>query len=339
MAVRTPGFFDSPATKVVVKTALYYAALIIIGTLVLRELPRSPGLSDIVLQPMFGSASGGAAGAGEPVAPPTHGTLAVMVSIAMIGSLLLMLPVAWVYQLTRAKRGYQQSVVQLLIILPLVVAGIVVLVKYSLALAFSLAGIVAAVRFRNTLDDSKDAVYVFLATGVGLAAAVDIQVATAISIIFNVTILLLWYADFGHSPVELEGGIAHRRLERAKELAQTGTFVAQIDNEVFKNMSKEQLEGVAERAWKRARADGKDDGNKEVRLRIRARDVDQVRDTFEPLIDEHAKKWHASEVSIDAGGIEKIDYFVELKKKSEPEELLSLAQTAIGSNLVEARLD
>jgi hypothetical protein len=265
--------------------------------------------------------------------------LAVMVSIAMIGSLLLMLPVAWVYQLTRAKRGYQQSVVQLLIILPLVVAGIVVLVKYSLALAFSLAGIVAAVRFRNTLDDSKDAVYVFLATGVGLAAAVDIQVATAISIIFNVTILLLWYADFGHSPVELEGGIAARRLERAKELAQTGTFVAQIDNEVFKNMSKEQLEGVAERAWKRARADGKDDGNKEVRLRIRARDVDQVRDTFEPLIDEHAKKWHASEVSIDAGGIEKIDYFVELKKKSEPEELLSLAQTACGSNLVEARLD
>jgi hypothetical protein len=61
--------------------------------------------------------------------------------------------------------------VQLLIILPLVVAGIVVLVKDSLALAFSLAGIVAAVRFRNTLDDSKDAVYVFLATGVGLAAA------------------------------------------------------------------------------------------------------------------------------------------------------------------------
>jgi hypothetical protein len=336
MAVRTPGFFDNPATRVVVKTALYYVALIILGSLALRELPRSPGLVDVVLPSMLGGGSGTGA---QSVAPPGHGELTGMVSIAMIGAILLMIPVAWVYQLTRAKRGYQQSVVQLLIILPLVVAGIVVLVKYSLALAFSLAGIVAAVRFRNTLDDSKDAVYVFLATGVGLAAAVDIQVATAISIIFNVTILFLWYADFGHSPVELEGGIAARRLERAKELAQTGTFVAQIDNEVFKNMSKEQLEGVAERAWKRAREDGKGDGPREVRLRIRARDVDQVRDTFEPLIDEHAKKWHASEVSIDAGGIEKIDYFVELKKKSEPEELLSLAQTAIGSNLVEARVD
>ncbi|MDP9176893.1 MAG: DUF4956 domain-containing protein [Gemmatimonadota bacterium] len=337
MAVRTPGFLDNPATKVVLKVALYYTALIIFGSLALRELPHSSGVSGVVLPSIFGGS--GTAAQAESVTPRAPGALAAMVSVAMVGAILLMLPVAWVYQLTRAKRGYQQSVVQLVVILPLVVAGIVVLVKDSLPLAFALAGIVAAVRFRNTLDDSKDAVYVFLATGVGLAAAVDIQVATAISIIFNLTILILWYADFGHSPVELEGGIAARRLERAKELAQTGTFVAQIDNEVFKNMSKEQLEGVAERAWKRARADGKDDENKEVRLRIRARDVDQVRDTFEPLIDEHAKKWHASEVSIDAGGIEKIDYFVELKKKSDPEELLSLAQTAIGANLVEARLD
>ncbi len=337
MAVHTPGFFDSPATKVVVKVTLYYAALIIIGSLALRYVPHSPGINEVLMPSMLGGTGTGAKG--ELIGPaPGHGILAAMVSVAMIGAILLMLPVAWVYQLTRAKRGYQQSVVQLLIILPLVVAGIVVLVKYSLALAFSLAGIVAAVRFRNTLDDSKDAVYVFLATGVGLAAAVDIQVATAISIIFNVTILLLWYADFGHSPVELEGAIANKRLQRAKELAQTGTFVAQLDNEVFMNMSPEQLEGVAERAWKRAREDGKG-GPRDIRLRIRARDVEQVRETFEPLIDEHAKKWHASEVSIDAGGIEKIDYFVELKKKSDPEELLSLAETAIGSNLVEARLD
>ena len=104
-------------------------------------------------------------------------SLAITVAVAMLAAVLLSLPVAWVYLLTRAKRGYQQSVVQLLIVLPTVVAGIVLLVKYSLALAFSLAGIVAAVRFRNTLDDSKDAVYVFLATAIGLAAAVNLPVA------------------------------------------------------------------------------------------------------------------------------------------------------------------
>ena len=150
----------------------------------------------------------------------------------MTAAILLSLPVAWIYQLTRAKKGYQQSVVQLMIILPLVVSGVVILVKNSVALAFSLGGIVAAVRFRNSLDDSKDAVYVFLATGVGLAAAVDIPVATVISLLFNITVMWLWYTDFGNSPIELEGSIAAKRLRRAKAMARTGTFVAQIDNEV-----------------------------------------------------------------------------------------------------------
>jgi len=47
---------------------------------------------------------------------------------------------------------------------------VVLIVRDSVALAFSLAGIVAAVRFRNTLRDTKDAVYIFLAIAVGLAA-------------------------------------------------------------------------------------------------------------------------------------------------------------------------
>ena len=64
-------------------------------------------------------------------------------------AVLLALPVALVYVRTRAVRGYQQSVVQSLVVLPLVVAGVVVLVKDSLALAFGLAGIVAAVRYRT----------------------------------------------------------------------------------------------------------------------------------------------------------------------------------------------
>src|SRR5678809_292009 len=180
----------SPATRVVVKVAIYYAVLIALGFLAWRVLPH----------------------------PPLDQTkLSITVLIAMCAAISLSLPVAWIYQLTRAKRGYQQSVVQLMIILPLVVSGVVILVKSSVALAFSLGGIVAAVRFRNSLDDSKDAVYVFLATGVGLAAAVDIPVAMVISMLFNATVLMLWYSDFGNSPVELEGAIANKRLKRARE--------------------------------------------------------------------------------------------------------------------------
>src|SRR6266576_835664 len=274
MAGKIPRPGLSPATRVVVKVVIYYVLLLGLGSLALRELPLAPGFASYALQPIFGN---------EPTAPVKRGaastvdqtTLGLLAFIAMSAGILLSLPVAWVYQLTRAKRGYQQSVVQLLIMLPVVVAGIVVLVKYSVALAFSLAGIVAAVRFRNTLDDSKDAVYVFLATAVGLSAAVNVPVAAVISILFHVTVVTLWYSDFAHAPVELEGAIAEKRLKRARQLARTGTFVARIDDEAFRNMSREQLEGVAEKAWKRAHESGSERSETpgESRLRIRTGNV------------------------------------------------------------------
>src|SRR5688500_941694 len=251
MATIPPAPHVAPTTRVVVKVVVYYAALLGVAAIVWRYLPPAPLASRETLAALFGGA--GPAGAARAVAPPGTATLATTVALAMLAAALLSLPVAWVYLLTRAKRGYQQSVVQTLVVLPMVVSGVVVLVKDSLPLAFALAGIVAAVRFRNTLEDSKDAVYIFLATGIGLAAAVDPPGAAAISILFNATILALWVADFGRSPVELEGRAAERRLRRARELARTGTFVARIDDEVFREMTAEQLEGIAERARRRAR--------------------------------------------------------------------------------------
>src|SRR5687767_6117549 len=88
--------------------------------------------------------------------------------VAMLGAGLMMIPVAWVYILTRARRGFNQSTVQTLIFLPIVVAGLILLVKSSLALAFGLGGVVGAVAFRNRLEDPKDAIYIFLSIAVGL---------------------------------------------------------------------------------------------------------------------------------------------------------------------------
>ena len=125
-----------------------------------------------------------------------------------------MLPVTWIYVMTRRRKGFRQSVVQTLVILPIVVAGVVFMVKNSLALAFSLGGIVAAVSFRNTLRDTKDAVYIFLATGVGLAAGIQsVSFAAALSITYNVVILLLWWTDFGRRPADLQRPMAQRRLD------------------------------------------------------------------------------------------------------------------------------
>lgn len=126
-------------------------------------------------------------------------TVAMLAAVSMLGALAIMVPVTWVYMLTRRQRGYHESVVHTLLILPVAVTGIVMIVKNSVALAFSLAGIVAAVRFRTTLEDTKDAVYVFLAIGVGLASGVQaVGVALMLSIVFNAVVLVLWRTQFGN---------------------------------------------------------------------------------------------------------------------------------------------
>jgi len=329
----TGSLHAGPATRVVIRSVVYYVLLIGGATLAWPYLPKTGGLPTMALEQMFGMP----VAAVREAAPALDGApLAGGVAIAMLAAVLLALPVAWVYLVTRAKRGYQQSVVQLLVILPAVVAGIVLLVKYSLALAFSLAGIVAAVRFRNTLDDSKDAVYVFLATGIGLAAAVNLPVAAVLSIGFNMIVLALWYCDFGRAPVELEGHIAERRLRRARQLARTGTFVARIDDEVFREMTREQLEGVAERAWRRAQ-NGNEDETAEVCLRLRSHDIEAMRRAVEPRLQEHTRLWRAGEVSSD-DGIDSIEYTIQMKKKSSTDDLLLLVRAAGSAYVLHAEV-
>ena len=93
---------------------------------------------------------------------------AIALLTSLVGTLVFVAPLAWVYAKTR-KGGLASSMVETLILLPIVVATVVVIVKNSIILAFSLFGIVAAVRFRNSLKNPVDAVYVFAALGVGLA--------------------------------------------------------------------------------------------------------------------------------------------------------------------------
>ena len=133
----------------------------------------------------------------------------------------------------------------------------------------------------------------------GLAAAVDIPAATVISLLFNLSIIMLWYTDFGNSPVELEGTVA-KRLKRARELARTGTFVAQIDNEVLQNMNREQLEGLAQRALKRAHSDGSKEGNGtavEKILRLRTRDASATRRGLDLVLGEFAREYRMGAIS------------------------------------------
>lgn len=118
---------------------------------------------------------------------------------AILGSVLLMLPVSWVYIDIRSRAGMDQSLIQTMLVLPVAVAGIVLVVHNSLALAFSLAGIVAGVRFRTTLRNTADSLFIFMAVGVGLASGVGMLVIAAVmSVLFNYLFLVLWTTDYGH---------------------------------------------------------------------------------------------------------------------------------------------
>ena len=118
--------------------------------------------------------------------------------VAILGSVVLMIPVSWVYMEIRTQSKVDQSLLETMIILPIAVTGIVLIVKSSLALAFSLAGVVAGVRYRYALKSTADSVFIFMAVGVGLAAGIgQLIIAAIMTIIFNYTFLVLWAMNYG----------------------------------------------------------------------------------------------------------------------------------------------
>lgn len=123
---------------------------------------------------------------------------AIQLSFAMIGTVILMVPVSWVYFITTRTKNVDPSFSQTIVVLPVVVTGIAMIVQNSLALAFSLAGVVAAVRFRFTLAEPAHALYIFAAIGVGLGSGIGaLGVSAVISIAFVYINLLLWKLDYG----------------------------------------------------------------------------------------------------------------------------------------------
>jgi len=118
-----------------------------------------------------------------------------MAAVAMIGAVLLSLPLAFVYVRTRPANEFDSSVLFSIVFLAATIAGILVVVQGSVARALSLAGVVSAVRFRSSLKDSNDAVYILGAIAVGLATGSnEMDVGVVISVLLTVTLLALWKA-------------------------------------------------------------------------------------------------------------------------------------------------
>ncbi len=119
-------------------------------------------------------------------------------ALAGVGAAIMTVPISWVYFITSRARRIDQSFLQTIMILPIVVTGIAMIVVNSLALAFSLAGVVAAVRFRFSLAQPSDAMYIFVAIGIGLGAGIGaLGIAGIISFLFVIATLVIWKLEYG----------------------------------------------------------------------------------------------------------------------------------------------
>jgi hypothetical protein len=108
-------------------------------------------------------------------------------------------------------------------VLPAVVAGIVTVVQHSLALAFSLAGIVAGVRFRRALSDTFDTLFILASIGVGIAAGIkSIEIAVMLTVFFNyAAVLVCMYGDGIESQYMVEEKIRRQYEKEAKKEEQS----------------------------------------------------------------------------------------------------------------------
>lgn len=118
--------------------------------------------------------------------------------LASIGTMICTVPISWVYFITSRTRRIDQSFLQTILVLPIVVTGIAMIVINSLALAFSLAGVVAAVRFRFSLNQPSDAMYIFVAIAMGLASGIGaLGICAVISFTFVIATLFIWKLEYG----------------------------------------------------------------------------------------------------------------------------------------------
>lgn len=200
------------ALKLLIRLTAYYLLVAVVIAVLLRVLPALADylpvgrVQSLIANPAFEGHTGHGGHTAPGVLPggarvghieSFWGSIIWLVS-AMAGALLTSVPVSWTYMEVRNRQEYDQSLIGTIVILPIVITGIVVIVQNSLALSFSLAGIVGAVRFRNSLKSTGDLLFTLLAIAIGISAGIGaVELAAVTSIMFNLCFVTLWATEYG----------------------------------------------------------------------------------------------------------------------------------------------
>jgi hypothetical protein len=261
-----------------------------------------------------------------------HAEATVLVFLA---TLALMLPVSWVYMSARRDRAHNQSVVQTLLVLPMIVAGVILIVRDSLALAFSLAGVVAAVRFRTSLADARDVVFIFLAIAVGFAAGVQVlSVAAMLSLIFNFVLVLIWQYDFGRNM--LEPTAASQWAAPLSELTGKDHAGATVpDRDLVLALTPKKVGQLSER-FKRVQGlvgrDGKAPRFTAV-LSLTTTAVTEAQTHVEAVLESLAKRWKLDEVVTNEGKPSELFYLIRPRKTVSKDQLITEIRGRAGTTI------
>ena len=285
--------------NVFVRLGVYYASWIVAVVILYRAFPIIPEYMDAerarlirtatgLIGPTDGEIPGFAVGPGALV----QMSLVIPITLSMAVAFGLSLPIAWLYTWTRQGKRYSSSLAQTLVILPIAISLVVFLVKGSLPLAFSLAGIVAAVRFRSSLSEPIDAIYMFVAIGVGLASGVQLlAIATIGSWCFVAAVLLVRHVSLGIDPPLLVGW----------QLLPAGATSGSLD---------------------KGRRQGKENADaRNILLSVQAKDGRAAHHSIEQVLDRYAKTWHCrDELSADP---QLLLYELRLNRGVSPNELVT----------------
>lgn len=328
--------FESPYFRL---TAYYLSVVVVCGVLLWQfESLWSAFTFERLSQPIE------LVGVQDAATPGAPFQTALEALIAIVGALVVLAPVAWVYMITKQEKGYDESVVHTVLILPVPVTGLVIVVQNSLALAFSLAGIVAAVRFRNTLEDTKDAVYIFLAIGTALAAGAQaLGVAFVTSVAFNYLVLLMWHKKIGNIYADAIKGRT-RRMRLGDVLAGVGSTplagsgnLTIGDPSLLSAIVPNSLTAVAEkRAKLRDIIDASGKKSYNGLLVMLAKGNEEFFDAIDEVLRQYTERHKLAEVSPTPDGSSTLEYLVGMPKDLPPSQLISTLKARAGKYILAA---
>ena len=333
--------FTYPVESPFTSLTLYYAVLIGVAVLLYRYVPiLRPAFTGARLMQITGQGDNLFTDQAPVVASATLSVeFALLLGVSMLGATLLMLPTAVVYMATRQKKGFDQSVVQTMVILAMAVAGVVVIVRNSLALAFSLAGIVGAVRFRNSLSDTRDTLYIFISIGIGLAAGVEaLPAAVVLSMVFNYTVLGFSLLNFGMCDLGTPAGhLLHtsrflasrgdaKRPAAAAAVAPTGSAATGSGATPPEPASSSEQEKVRGKEFNAV-------------LLVRTQTPTEARPIVEQFLGHEAKRWALAEIQqSERGGQTVLKYLVRIGKRATASDLEDALIQIGGPAVIGARI-